>query len=130
MDQSEAPATISEDPAVKEYLTTAATECACRKALKRVRKNLAAKSLTIVNGYRIVNGILQSIDAALAAPCPCTESRPAPDSSRGQAVTIPDGAPLDGEDGEQAFAEMLEFWDGRLPFKGVVIHWKYSKAGV
>ncbi len=29
---------------------------------------------------------------------------------------------------EQAFAEMLEFWDGRLPFKGTIIHWKFPGA--
>jgi hypothetical protein len=30
---------------------------------------------------------------------------------------------------EDAFDEMMEFWKGRLPFKGHVIHWKYSKRG-
>lgn len=27
-------------------------------------------------------------------------------------------------DGFESFAQMLEFWKGRLPFKGHVIHWK------
>ena len=26
----------------------------------------------------------------------------------------------------EAFAEMMEFWAGRLPFRGNIIHWKYS----
>lgn len=28
---------------------------------------------------------------------------------------------------EGAFAEMLEFWDGRLPFEGDMIHWEYKR---
>lgn len=27
--------------------------------------------------------------------------------------------------GKLPFAEMMEFWDGRLPFSGHVIHWDY-----
>lgn len=26
-----------------------------------------------------------------------------------------------------AFEQMMEFWEGRLPFKGHIIHWRYSK---
>jgi hypothetical protein len=29
---------------------------------------------------------------------------------------------------EQAFAEMMDFWAGRLPFRGHVIHWKWPEA--
>jgi hypothetical protein len=29
-------------------------------------------------------------------------------------------------DGFSNFAEMIEFWDGRLPFRGHVIHWRKS----
>jgi hypothetical protein len=29
---------------------------------------------------------------------------------------------------ERAFAEMADFWRGRLPFQGWVIHWKWSKS--
>lgn len=27
-------------------------------------------------------------------------------------------------DGFDSFAEMMEFWEGRLPFKGDIIYWK------
>lgn len=27
----------------------------------------------------------------------------------------------------RAFEEMMEFWDGRLPFQGDVIHWRYKR---
>lgn len=30
------------------------------------------------------------------------------------------------KDGFTSFSEMLKFWDGRLPFKGHVIHWRKS----
>jgi hypothetical protein len=29
-----------------------------------------------------------------------------------------------------AIAEMMEFWKGRLPFEGHIIHWAYSKLAV
>lgn len=32
-------------------------------------------------------------------------------------------------DGFADFAEMLEFWAGRLPFKGHIIHWKFEQRG-
>jgi hypothetical protein len=35
-----------------------------------------------------------------------------------------DGFRSRGPDG--AFAEMMEFWKGRLPFRGCVIHWKHA----
>lgn len=28
---------------------------------------------------------------------------------------------------DEAFDEMMEFWQGRLPFRGHVIHWKWRK---
>jgi hypothetical protein len=28
---------------------------------------------------------------------------------------------------DEAFAEMMEFWAGRLPFRGHIIHWRYTK---
>ncbi len=31
----------------------------------------------------------------------------------------------DGFRGLQPFAEMMEFWAGRVPFKGKIIHWKF-----
>jgi hypothetical protein len=31
-------------------------------------------------------------------------------------------------DGFQNFAEMMQFWNGRLPFSGQVIHWKAGAA--
>jgi len=31
-------------------------------------------------------------------------------------------------DGFQDFAEMMQFWEGRLPFSGHVIHWKAERC--
>jgi hypothetical protein len=31
-----------------------------------------------------------------------------------------------GRGRDQAFSEMVDFWNGRLPFVGNVIHWKYE----
>lgn len=28
---------------------------------------------------------------------------------------------------DEAFAEMMEFWEGRLPFRGHIIHWLWSR---
>jgi uncharacterized protein YqfB (UPF0267 family) len=50
------------------------------------------------------------------------------------ATVVIDGVDLDaGErdafavrDGFEDFADMLDFWVGRLPFKGHVIHWEYK----
>jgi hypothetical protein len=28
---------------------------------------------------------------------------------------------------KRAYAEMMQFWEGRLPFKGHLIHWDYSR---
>ncbi len=30
-------------------------------------------------------------------------------------------------DGFENFAHMIEFWDGRLPFTGQIVHWNYKK---
>jgi hypothetical protein len=38
-----------------------------------------------------------------------------------QALAVRDGFRKGG------FAEMMEFWRGRLPFKGFIIHWRFSK---
>lgn len=32
-------------------------------------------------------------------------------------------------DGFANYAEMLTFWDGKLPFEGHVIHWRYPEGG-
>lgn len=45
------------------------------------------------------------------------------DDSECNALAYRDGFRSRGTDG--AFAEMMEFWEGRLPFEGHVIHWKY-----
>jgi len=31
-------------------------------------------------------------------------------------------------DGFENFAEMLSFWDGRLPFRGHIIHWQHGSC--
>jgi hypothetical protein len=31
-------------------------------------------------------------------------------------------------DGFRDFAEMMAFWEGRLPFEGDIIHWDYKRA--
>ena len=42
----------------------------------------------------------------------------------GQFLDTPEKELLARRDGFQNFAEMMQFWDGRLPFTGQVIHWK------
>jgi hypothetical protein len=47
-----------------------------------------------------------------------------------------DGLPIEGDekellarrDGFSSFEEMLRFWEGRLPFKGQIIHWQFSRS--
>jgi hypothetical protein len=31
---------------------------------------------------------------------------------------------------DQAFAEMMQFWEGRLPFVGDIIHWRWTPKNV
>ena len=31
-------------------------------------------------------------------------------------------------DGFENFTAMMEFWDGRLPFAGQIVHWNYKKG--
>jgi len=33
-------------------------------------------------------------------------------------------------DGFKTFPDMVEFWNGRLPFVGHIIHWKYTPGGL
>lgn len=37
-----------------------------------------------------------------------------------------DGFRSHGQDG--AFSEMMKFWDGRLPFEGHIIHWRFGSS--
>lgn len=56
----------------------------------------------------------------------------APGCAPGEIEVLIEGAALDRDekellarrDGFSHFAEMMEFWTGRLPFHGQVIHWK------
>lgn len=42
----------------------------------------------------------------------------------GQRLSIDECEALAQADGFSSFAEMMKFWDGRLPFKGDIIHWR------
>ena len=42
----------------------------------------------------------------------------------GQVLDVSEKEALARRDGFRDFAEMMSFWDGRLPFSGQIIHWK------
>lgn len=42
----------------------------------------------------------------------------------GEALTGDECEALARRDGFSSFTEMMKFWDGRLPFRGHVIHWR------
>lgn len=42
----------------------------------------------------------------------------------GVALDVDERERLAIADGFTTFKEMMEFWDGRLPFKGQIIHWR------
>jgi hypothetical protein len=41
----------------------------------------------------------------------------------GVALSIDEREQLARSDGFESFAEMMQFWKGRLPFHGDIIHW-------
>jgi hypothetical protein len=45
----------------------------------------------------------------------------------GQWLTFDEREVLSQADGFQSFADMMEFWRGRLPFYGFMIHWNPDK---
>lgn len=44
-------------------------------------------------------------------------------SLEGETLSRDECQALARSDGFESFAEMIEFWKGRLPFRGVMIHW-------
>lgn len=56
-------------------------------------------------------------------------------SDNGRVIRI-DGIALDASereslarlDGFKTFSEMMAFWDGRVPFKGHIVHWRRRGA--
>ena len=66
----------------------------------------------------------------LPGTVPCTKIKRLVIDANGDVAA--DGEYLDGDerrnlavaDGFAGYAEMLRFWDGRLPFKGFIIHWR------
>ena len=42
----------------------------------------------------------------------------------GVALTLDECESLAQRDGFKNFDEMMEFWNGRLPFRGLIVHWK------
>ena len=43
----------------------------------------------------------------------------------GEALQSDEVEALARRDGFKDFAEMMDYWDGKLPFTGHIIHWKY-----
>jgi len=44
----------------------------------------------------------------------------------GQELSADECEALARHDGFDNFAQMMMFWDGRLPFKGHIVHWNYA----
>ena len=42
----------------------------------------------------------------------------------GESLSLDEREQLAVRDGFRDFAHMMEFWQGRLPFKGQIIHWR------
>jgi hypothetical protein len=73
--------------------------------------------------------------AALLMRVPCAKvehirirRRPQGVYIEGQLLSADECELLAQRDGFTHFAEMMEFWRGRLPFEGNIIHWKYPHA--
>jgi uncharacterized protein YqfB (UPF0267 family) len=74
----------------------------------------------------------------MRVPCTCVQEividRFGLSGKKGQGIVRIDGYQLGYDeceelarrDGFLSFSEMLKFWDGRLPFRGHIIHWKKS----
>jgi hypothetical protein len=45
-----------------------------------------------------------------------------------QRLSIDECEALARRDGFESFAEMMKFWDGRLPFRGHIIHWQFPST--
>lgn len=45
----------------------------------------------------------------------------------GVALDAGEAEALARRDGFKNFRDMMEFWDGRLPFSGQIIHWKWTR---
>lgn len=46
----------------------------------------------------------------------------------GETLSADECEALARRDGFDNFAQMMMFWDGRLPFKGDIIHWRFSSG--
>ena len=45
----------------------------------------------------------------------------------GEFLSFDEREQLAVKDGFRDFAHMMEFWEGRLPFKGRIIHWRFNE---
>lgn len=69
---------------------------------------------------------------------PCTRVEQIEINAKTSAMVSIDGVPLDLDerealakrDGFSGWDEMLEFWEGRLPFEGQIIHWRFASEGI
>jgi hypothetical protein len=67
---------------------------------------------------------------------PCTKveeiliSDPRAVSIDGVALDLSEREQLARRDGFKDFADMMQFWAGRLPFRGHIIHWKATACGI
>lgn len=46
----------------------------------------------------------------------------------GERISLDESEQLARRDGFANFAEMMQFWDGRLPFRGHIIHWQHGSC--
>jgi hypothetical protein len=78
----------------------------------------------------------KSVELLMRVPCVKVEEIFIKLAPGGVPVIYIDGQPLDGDeceslsirDGFDSFADMMQFWEGRLPFRGHIIHWKFPEV--
>lgn len=92
----------------------------CYTGLRTKQTKLLGRwPVTRVEEIRIVPGCdCNDPKCNLSAPCV---------SVAGEWLTMDEREKLARLDGFKDFAEMTEFWKGRLPFVGHITHWKFSK---
>jgi hypothetical protein len=95
---------------------------------KRARSPKVGETLYLYTGLR-----QKGAELLMRVPCTKVQDITIAESLGGAAILI-DGEPLDRSEKEQLarsdgfenFDEMMRFWNGRLPFSGDIIHWRFQ----
>jgi len=75
----------------------------------------------------------RSVELIMRVPCVAVEEirlgrRPQSIHINGEPLSADECELFARQDGFPTFAEMMEYWNGRLPFKGHLIRWKYPEG--